>query len=189
MVSIDRLVKIVQKRLGDIQDKYNFDPNIGADQVDTNDHPELKWVHGRFSELCFLAKKLDIQIPHKPLGLSVESQNESIVRKQKIYFITDDVGDNYLFVKFGRSIHSHTRKKQHQTGNPKELFISAIVDVPDGMTPSGLEAKLKRYLKKRKEERGGTEWARLDRQEIKNIAKNIVDDPDFLNGPALFRIE
>ena len=83
---------------------------------------------------------------------------------REVYFLTAETSQ---YVKMGivqEERKSEDRKKEHQTGNPREITIETrIEDTPDAL---GLESTLHNRFNAR---RINGEWFLLDSQEIENI--------------------
>jgi hypothetical protein len=163
--------KLIKKKLKQVQQRNNFDPSIGAEQI-RGLSEGIQRDFGRFVLLLELIKelKLDIEIPFSPDGISPGSTNTS--NETFVYFIQRD---SLPIWKIGFSKDPEKRCHNLQTGNDGSMWLR--FKVPGGRQ---LEAQLKRSLSKFKtRDRNHTqkgEWFELSLDTVKKIIRYLKNN-------------
>ena len=96
-----KIIKYNKDILNLIQKEYNFNPNLGIEQIKSR--PELKLIYTIFKNtISFIySNDLDIKIPYDSLGLKTK-QKTKIIKPLSIYFCK--VTTDSSIWKIGKSI-------------------------------------------------------------------------------------
>lgn len=164
------LSKVIESRLKSIQQKYNFNPEVGAEQINS----DMKIEYGAFKELVTIIEqaKLDVIIPYDPAGHS--PQDYAKKKKERpfyIYFIRK--GKNEW--KIGRSWNPSKRKQELQVGNEGKIVVYKKVQLSSLEEVIDIESKLKKHTRKYKL---NGEWRKLSVMQINNLIK-ALKNKDF----------
>lgn len=179
---MDNLTKYVSTRLIKIQNKYNFNPNLGISQITES---KLREAYGAFKELLDLIKyySLDVKLFYDPAG---QSKIEIVVPKEKIqqvYFAYDS-----SVWKIGLSSNVYKHQQCIQTYNPKVLFIPFTID-GDLKLKNIIKRYLKNYKTRHPHKRKG-EWFDVSYHTMKEIySKLIIEGPLFLTKSYLPKLK
>jgi len=160
----------VSERLGKIQSKYNFNPLIGAKQVE-GASPLVTRDFGKFQELMHLVKvlKVSVGIPYDEKGLDPKESKVIPTEKAKTVYFARVQGSNIW--KVGCSQNPYNRVSALQVGHDGHL--SVVMTLPGGFE---LETLFKRYLRKYKSRdrnhRKG-EWFNIDPLKLKRLVSQV----------------
>lgn len=114
--------RLIGNRLEAIQRRFNFNPELGAEQVDDGDR-EMQRLYGQFSLLLELNQKarLGIEVPYDPEGLTPEAKAQLRALKQKYLYFCQVFETQEWHI--GHSFNTYKRRRALQTGNPRYLIL------------------------------------------------------------------
>lgn len=175
-------IEYVQQRLRTIQERHNFNPEIGVEQARA--HPALIPAFARFDELRQLVERLELDVPilYDPAGLDpVSRQHAREATPTFVYFARAGHTNQW---KIGYSASPPRRRSQLQTGNALTLHTRFIL--PGGYQ---LEQILLRYLSRYKVRGRSKEWHYLDISAIRTLIRLIRTQGPYFMINARLKLE
>jgi hypothetical protein len=175
------VVEYLAKRIGTLQARHNFNPQLGAAQV--ADHPVLGKAYARFSELVRLVRNFEpeLPIPYDPTGLDPLSRQAILESRPVFVYFAREGRSTYW--KIGHSYAPPRRRDALQTGNPRTLWIHTRFILLGNHT---LEHAIHRYLDRYRIRGRTKEWFDLEYDVVKSLVRRMHNEGEgFLNGPKL----
>lgn len=162
--------RAVQRRMGEIQEKYNFNPSRGAEQVRTR--PELREVFAEFKALVGLCKKMGFEIAYNPDGVT---QSQVVVSEPCAYLYFLQVAGTTTW-KVGKTIHPDQRKGQLQVAHDQRLGLMHLVRQPSESAAFALERRVKHHLRSQKtrdKNRRRGEWFDVEPADVLSLVEKL----------------
>jgi len=177
-MSLETVVRVVRSRIQAIQATHNFNPAVGAEQVQQEDAQS----YGAFRELLYLIDRarLNVVVPYD------ENEDAAVPLRDRTHYIYfDRLRDDPGVWKLGRSHIPFKRRQNMQTSNHQAIVVRKTVAVGTLARAMLIEGKVKHYLRKYLTGNGGgTEWANLTDYRVSLICAGIQSgDLTFLDKP------